>query len=600
MFVKNSLKQLLRTPVKTALLALLLCLSVLFACVGMTLLSVSGASLEQLNAQFTTIGTVEQIPNTVDLFPQWDAALEQYHYFDSPQYDEVIPASILQLPGIDYLYPPTRLPFYFAYHPSFVLSSSEMMPFYILEARPMEDCIPDHPVEMEIGNVLFGNVGANKTFYFCDHYQESPEMMVAGTTYLLGLMEIPSAHAECDSYWELVPWTYPTSSQCDADGVPVPVNFPIKKYAVVTEGFYDTAEGQRWLAMVESTMWSRHTVSAVPADATHLIMEFHQNTATLYRGRDITQEEYDTGAKVCLVSHYLMLQNGWSIGDMIPLRLVGAYYRDSANGNVYGTLLDANGKLFEPFYEEEYTIVGAYDSTTKAETAYDLSLTSIIIPNKSVPAGLDRNHISGGGPMQGSNTVFEIPNGTIDQFMAAFSAAGVENLKVQFYDNGYSELKAGLDNLSAVAWVLFASGLAVFLAVAFFFAYSLISRNARRFALERALGASRRQCVLSAVSAFLLVGAVSAALGAAGSYWVSRGLFAAAMGERAERFDTAYSVWVNATDAVVVPEWLTQASVSPWPLVLGGLAAVLLLAAIAVAFAKKATSREPMALLQNE
>lgn len=81
---------------------------------------------------------------------------------------------------------------------------------------------------------------------------------------------------------------------------------------------------------------------------------------------------------------------------------------------------------------------------------------------------------------------------------------------------------------------------------------------------------------------------------------MSRGLFAAAMGESAEMFDTSYSVWVNATDAVVVPEWLNASAVSPWPLVCGYLAAIFILAAVALAFARKATAREPMTLLQRE
>lgn len=606
MILKISLTQLLRTPVKTGLLAILLCLSVLFACVGVTLLSVSNTSLAQLDAQFTTIGTLEQVPNTVEIVGLWDAAQQKYIYYDSPQYDESIPISVMEIAGCNYLDPPIHFPFYVVRNSILqgFLNPAKNGGLYILEARPLTDCVPDQPVEMEIVNVLFGDVGTNQTFYFCDHYNSTPQSLYADTIYLMGLTELHMMHEGYEGHtYELCPLGGPFLSQDNRDGTPVFSRDQPSSYIPLTKNFYETSEGKIWLNQLSLLENVKYCIPVIPTNATHLIMAFHQQRAVISQGRDITQEEYDSGAKVCLVSGEFLGANHLKIGDRVSFPFIFSQYRDSANlsfGHTYELSLNAKGEEYQPFFEAEYTIVGTYRSRSEPFAEYDLAPFSVIVPYHSIPQDADENNIMATGPMQGFNTVFEIPNGTIDQFMEAFSAAGIENIKVQFYDNGYSEIKAGLDNLSAVAWVLFASGLAVFLAVAFFFAYSLISRNARRFALERALGASRKQCIRSAVSAFLLVGAASAALGAAGSYWVSRGLFAAAMGESGSMFDTAYSVWVNAADAVVVPEWLTQASVSPWPLALGGLAAVVVLAAIALAFTNKATSREPMELLQNE
>ena len=50
----------------------------------------------------------------------------------------------------------------------------------VAEFEPLEDCVPTQPVQVKVKRILFGNLHDSDTFWFCDHYTESPEKMEAG------------------------------------------------------------------------------------------------------------------------------------------------------------------------------------------------------------------------------------------------------------------------------------------------------------------------------------------------------------------------------------------------------------------------------------
>ena len=55
--------------------------------------------------------------------------------------------------------------------------------------------------------------------------------------------------------------------------------------------------------------------------------------------------------------------------------------------------------------------------------------------------------------MRGATTSFQIPNGTIQEFMDKWDRQGIEDLKITFYDKGYSQLKEGIENRMLMSWI---------------------------------------------------------------------------------------------------------------------------------------------------
>jgi putative ABC transport system permease protein len=108
-------------------------------------------------------------------------------------------------------------------------------------------------------------------------------------------------------------------------------------------------------------------------------------------------------------------------------------------------------------------------------TGLELPYKGIIIPQKSIKNS-DENNIAAIGPMQAGTTSFQIPNGTIRQYMERFNKLGIPNLEITFYYGGYEELKAGMDDAKSMGALLVVSGAGAVVATILFFVL-LPSRN---------------------------------------------------------------------------------------------------------------------------
>lgn len=122
-------------------------------------------------------------------------------------------------------------------------------------------------------------------------------------------------------------------------------------------------------------------VTSVPA--------FHLGSAALTEGRLITQEEYEKGAKVCLVSEEMVKNQKWKIGDKLKMKLFESEYIPGYDRNLYDQpIYDAEET---PFVEEgEYEIVGIYSryptvgNTELASNTLEILPYNIYIPTKSI------------------------------------------------------------------------------------------------------------------------------------------------------------------------------------------------------------------------
>ncbi len=84
--------------------------------------------------------------------------------------------------------------------------------------------------------------------------------------------------------------------------------------------------------------------------------------------------------------------------------------------------------------------------------------------------------------MQRATTSFQIPNGTVDDYMAAYNRKIVPRRfgkiwRSCFDDNGYSQIIGGLLNMRYVAIILFAAGLLSALAILVLLLYFFIVKT---------------------------------------------------------------------------------------------------------------------------
>ena len=528
---KNSMRQLLRMRGRAVLFLLLLIFASALCSIGRGFLIMNRARMEAYEDSFMTIGTVEQKADQVVERMIWDAEDKNYHIFNTSAYDAYEPLSVLDFEGADYLSGPEQRCFYGSYMPEYEMYGMGMSLSEIVEGSPLEDTVPDHPVAFKVSRVLAGQGGIREghVISFCDHYNPEPEKLYADKTYVMSLTYSPGHEDqkafEGDYPSEYIPFPVLGSTQVDVEGNKVADEVDDEHFCdEVTEGFYDSPMGRRWINIVDTWDNLRHTFPVTGTNDIYLMMAFYNGDAYISQGREFTEEEYARGDRVCLVSDAFARREGLAVGDELPLALQYANYRRTA-GRVFAvnttmafTLVNAKGEVYPIFEEGDYKIVGMYGGQSGLRDEYGLGYNEIIIPGRSVKNS-DADNILESGPMTGSSTSFRIENGTIDEFMEKWSRLQIPNVEITFYDRGYSELEANMNNMRYIARLLLIMGVTMVLMVLGYFCWLFILKQKERTAVERCLGFRKRHSFVSLFSSiFLLILAGSVCGAAAGSY----------------------------------------------------------------------------------
>lgn len=542
--MKNSIRQLWRTPVKAVLFFLLIGGAVFLLTMGANLFYVSSKTREAAEGAFSTIGTVEQKVSSTSKEKYWDPATQDYAYYSNKMYDAPISDEVLDLEGIPYVHKPKQRPFYSAFKEGYVVrdTHSEVDESWlgiggdsvIVEVEPFEDCIPDHPVKLHFKKTLYGKITDRmlNQIWFWDYTNPEPQPLYAGKTYLMSIYNNVSLeyqglvdkakYPNVSAVW--TPWIDIRSYQYTKDGTEIDDSQHENQfYSEVTDGFYETAEGKRWLNMVEGFQIADYSIPVIPTDATNLLMYFYNQDAGIVEGRDITDDEYRKGKRVCLVQEEFAINNHLEIGDKLELPLYYADYSGSASlsypmwsmqtGAV--KLINAEGELYAPFWDEEYEVVGIYQvyAGTDTYTGHEAAKNGVIIPAESVTES-DENNILGYAPMKDYNTVFQLENGRIDAFWDVWNKQGSSQLKITFYDKGYSALEQSFQNTRKMSTILLSAGVGTTILILLFFCHMFIAKQKLRTAVERSLGMTKKQCRTSLLSGMLVTAAIGCAAGA--------------------------------------------------------------------------------------
>lgn len=501
---------------RTSLFVLLLLLASGLCSLGMGFRAINDRNIEKYEDTFMTIGTVTQKPKAVVEGKMWDAEQKDYEWFNQLVYDSFVPLSVLDFEGADYLSGPEKRISYGAYCPEYEMYSSGLNTGIVVEVSPLEDEIADHPISMHVTRVLHGEPRMENTnIKFCDHYNPYPDTFYKDKTYLMSLSYRPGHESEKefeeDYVTEYVPGKLLGSAQRDENGNQIPDEVDGQHfYDEVTEGFYDTSTGKRWMNLIESWEYVNHIFPVTGTSDIRLMMPFYKEDVYVNSGREFTAEEYERGDKVCIVWEQFAVKNGLEIGDHLELPLIYAdYYRPagmrySTSGIGAVSLLNAKGEIYSVFEDSSYEIIGTYRGNAGLYDEYGMGYNEIIIPSNSVKNS-DAENIIDYGPLQGSTTSFQIENGTINEFLEKWSKLGVDDLEFTFYDKGYTKLQAGIENMKQLAGLLVVMGAVMVLLVLGYFTWLFILKQKERTAVERSLGFTRRQSFLSLFAGIFLI-----------------------------------------------------------------------------------------------
>lgn len=579
--MKNSLKQLLHTPARTALFFLLMTAATLLLVFSASLWSETDQRIDQVESTFTTIGTVEQLPVLTGSLTTWEngCVIEQSSTRDI--WDVRVSVDDLLFEGADYVTEPEFRPYHMVEQPSWkhtvAIEHWNEAWYHVFEFTALEDSDELGEARVQIEQVLlkqehnlydWGYVPPHEgeviIFCQCGGNRFTPNGSVfplkKGKRYIAAALvnagcvvhvvpEEELSEWERDKYkfdrTEYAMYQAPYSTQHDAEGNEIESDwFPylengeqnVYRVEEVTDDFYEEGErGQNWLRWAKTINQYHNYFPVLPVDKLHMLPLFQEHRAYLTTGRAITQEEYDSGALVCMVPESTLKLNGWKIGDKLSLPLLCSLYGPDARmiwvnwTPTYGrhfytpyeyfSPIGADGREYEAFWEAEYEIVGTYDMLQKMSVYTDGEIypDTILIPQNSIQAS-DENNIAGFNYFDGKTATFQIENGTIDEFDAALRAnvPQAESLLITYNDNGYTEIMETLQSTRSAAQLLFAVGLLAAIAIILLLLYFFVVKEKKRTAIEQSLGMTKSQCRVSMLAGVLVLTVLASCLGTLG------------------------------------------------------------------------------------
>lgn len=337
------------------------------------------------------------------------------------------------------------------------------------------------------------------------------------------------------------------------------------------EGFWDTDFGMYFQQSAEACYLAGNSLTAITTDNLSMIPSWASGDIYLRNGRLFSEEDYQNGNRVCIISQHLLEVMDWKIGDTVDLSFYETSYILSPTiKNQFSTfdpflyaskesVVTGNDKtlpLEHIFDENTYTIIGTYDGKVcwrDEHESYQFNesmhwlmalLPKASVQNQPIPK-LSQYH-----------TTISIEPLMIQKFLAAVQSAGLMDeqpygyqLGLTINDHGLSEMISGLESLQQISRLtLMLASITAALAVLVLAILHLL-QNRRQIAILRSMGVRKGQVTTCILAGILLVCVIGAALGA----WCGEKLSETVVqnildNAQEETFDSSFSAMLAADD----------------------------------------------------
>lgn len=575
--MRKSLKQLLRTPVKAAIFFLLILAVSVLLTFSSVLYMKSTQHITAMEGQFTTLGTIEQPLLSSVTTNVWASCYGRMG-FTEDRYAEGVSLDELDFPEAEYVTNPETRPYFLAEQSELVHSESFSGRYTVAEFTVLDVPAEYGAVRVRVEAVHCTpetadeklRVGDEITVCLCTCPEEMRDVPQVGTRYIASLFRWVVRCAVHGTEAEYHVMEKPYTSQYNADGARRETTaLPTIQHTAEARGidevsadFWQTENGKRWENWIAFQKSQRNLFYVTPTAGLQMLPVFQSRKASITEGREITREEFQNGARVCVVSEELLNKNRLAIGDTITLPLRYSMHKadtDYISQNQFDfSPLNAAGEAYDVFWKAEYTVVGAYRVVEKTAVygTGELPRDLIVIPAASVEA-TDAENIVSFGPLHHTTTSFELPNGSIAKFDAALRTAvpSVEKLDISYNDNGFENIMSSLRELRTISILLFVIGVAAAFLIVVLLLYFFIVKQKKRTAIERSLGMSKAQCRVSLMAGILVLALVASVIGVGvGSALLQADLLNDTAQLDAEKIDMTFSTWMQESTAVSISE----------------------------------------------
>ncbi|HBI55377.1 MAG TPA: hypothetical protein DG577_02305 [Firmicutes bacterium] len=532
---KSSFRQLIRTPVKTALFILLIACVTAFLCFGINMQLSVKQSLEEAHASFTTIGVVKHGVEGRS-FCFWDTAIDYSPISNSPY--------VLQF---------DQRQFFTAYCPDMLVSNEAYRGGNFCSILRFEALSPSKGQVLE---VLFDRT---------EEFSPGDEIALYGDSDIDFIIE--------------------TGKQYIA-------SFQAGRYGRVedaaSDNFVDTPAGQAWNEWIKKNKDSLHSFGVYSTNDIQSMLAFHQGNAVLAAGRFFSREEYQNGERVCIINEATAENNNLEIGDYIALHL---YVSNSAWTDLGpdGIEPDLAADLLDT---GSFEIIGTYRELINMGPEYGIPEQIVFIPQDSIshqPGMISNNNL----------VSFRLENGSPEAFMAEIEehlSDIDEALSISIYDQGYSKISGALDSMKSTAMLLTVVGAGAGLILIVLLGNLFVGRELRAIAIMYSLGVSRQKCLAFLMLGILMLVGTAAILGGSISFALSNTIMNSVYARSLETaeidliYSDIYGAQVDAHYDLILPKpWLAPT--------LAILTVLLASLAVSLIYAARILRAEPMQVM---
>ena len=264
------------------------------------------------------------------------------------------------------------------------------------------------------------------------------------------------------------------------------------------------------------------------------IPAFNLGNMFIREGQAISDEEFASGAKVCMISKEQAVVQNWKVGQKINFNFYE--YGFFTNATFWNSQLSPRYTYTSPdkfFDSGEYEVVGIYDvrpmtgSSTISEAAISVPWNTIYIPERSLenaPAKEDR-------PVTGALLTIWLENGKIEPFIERMNELGITGAKqgdyearFTFYDQGYSRIQPSLEALSGTAELLLILSSSLLVIAALLLAFFYAQSQKQSIGTMRLLGCSKARAFAAVMLSALIIAVTGALIGAAIGHALTAGV----------------------------------------------------------------------------
>lgn len=266
------------------------------------------------------------------------------------------------------------------------------------------------------------------------------------------------------------------------------------EYEGSVEEFLSGEEGKVWKEeILPMCQYNYESAAVILTDKVTSMYSFNNGDASLVSGRFFTQEEYDQGEAVCIVSAAYADLNGLKLGDSLEIDYYDSGFKEYTNGgssnSIFGTEDPGPFRQRDCLMQEDaigvrkkYTIVGMYTGARFAFGIYHFNADTILVPKKSVPNAQEYEE-----PSNSLLNTFVLKNGTEQEFEQYMEEQDLGN-QFLYFNQEFTAAQGALEALEQNALRLFCLGVGVFLLVGILFLFLNFRRMKPIIQTARRLG----------------------------------------------------------------------------------------------------------------